>query len=95
MVNLLEKLELWLAVQLNKLAVKSPTLFIIIQALLVAISGLLFSGKIVIPTPDALLPILGVFELNNFNFIVASLVAGVVALLKVPTNERLKKAGKL
>lgn len=94
MQNLLEKLNLWLAVQLNKLALKSPSLFILIQALLVVLSGMLFAGKISINTPEWLLPALGYLELKDLNFIAGFIVSGVVALLKVHTSDRLRKAGK-
>lgn len=94
MENLLEKLNLWLAVQLNKLAVQSPLAFILIQSLIGVVAGAFAIGKLSVSTPEWMLPILNAVEIPSLNWLIVFILGGVGLLLKSHTSDRLKDAGK-
>lgn len=90
MYNVIEKLSLWIVKQLDKLKIKNPILFVLFQALLVAVAGLLNSGTIVIPTPEFLGKILFVIGIDSINGFLTGLLVAVMALMGLHTSAYLK-----
>lgn len=94
MENLLEKLNIWLAVQLNKLAFASPVLFLFAQSLIGIFAGGFALGKFNVNTPEWLLPILNAVEIPSLNWLIVFVLGGVGLLLKSHTSTLVKESKK-
>ncbi len=91
MQDLLNKISLWIVKQLDKLKMTNPILFVFVQAILVAIAGLLNSGSLVIPTPLFLEKYLLAFGIESINGLFTGLIVAVISLMGLHTSAFLKK----
>jgi hypothetical protein len=73
MIQLLENLAVFIAKQLDKLKVSNPIVFVLVQGVLVTLSGLFATDAINIPTPESILAFLNIlskhFLILSYNYI--------------------------
>lgn len=86
MESILEKLNVWLAMQLNKLAFSSPTLFILVQSLIGLVAGAFALNKLHIDTPEWIIPALNIFDIPSLDWLIIFVLGGVGLLLKSHTS---------
>ena len=73
MIQLLENVAVFIAKQLDKLKVSNPIVFVLVQGVLVTLSGLFATDAINIPTPESILAFLNIlskhFLILSYNYI--------------------------
>lgn len=89
--KLLENLTGWLAVQLDKLKISNPLVFMLLQGLLVTLAGLFSMGKIEIPTGETLLSVLTFIGVSDINTLVTGFLVTLSALLGSRTTYYINK----
>lgn len=87
--EILRKISGWLAIQLDKLKVASPVVFIIIQAILMALFTAFANNTLNLPTPEWLGKVLNTVGLVDLDGVFTTLLGLLVATVS-PRTAKLK-----
>lgn len=90
MKNLMENLTAFLAKQLDKLKISNPVVFVIVQAVLIAISGLFATNAINIPTPEVLSGLFNFIGISDLDALIGGVLVAVIALTGARTTSFIK-----
>jgi len=89
--EIIAKLQEWLAKQLDKLKVSNPVVFLLTQGVLVLLYGLIDDRTILIPTPDIIAKMIGIFGFQDLNSLISVVILGTMALVGSRTTSFLNK----
>ncbi len=85
--EILRKISIWLATQLDKLKVKSPIAFLTIQGVLMALFTAFANNTLNLPTPEWLGKIFGAVGLADLDGVFTTLLGILVATVSPRTFE--------
>ena len=89
--KLIQDISNYLAYWLDKLKIKNPIIFGLVQLILLYFYGLLDDGKIVIPTPEFLINVLSYLSIENgFSGLISNILLLLVAANGARTALRAK-----
>jgi hypothetical protein len=91
MVELLENVAAFLAKQLDKLKVSNPIVFVLVQGVLVTLSGLFATDGINLATPESLLGILNFLGITDIDSAITGVLVSLLALVGTRTTSFIKK----
>lgn len=86
MVQVLENVAIFLAKQLDKLKVSNPIIFVLLQGVLVTLSGLFATDAINLQTPESLLGILNFVGIADIDSAITGLLVTLLALIGTRTT---------
>ena len=86
MVQVLENVAIFLAKQLDKLKVSNPIIFVLLQGVLVTLSGLFATDAINLQTPEILLGILNFVGIADIDSAITGLLVTLLALIGTRTT---------
>ncbi len=81
MKTIIDKLARLIAVQLDKLKVSNPIIFLTLEGALGVLVGLFMKDIINIPTPDILQKILSVIEVPDIDSLIIGLLVSIMAII--------------
>lgn len=87
MVELLDKLTIWVATKLDQLKINNPTLFLVVNGLLFTLAVLLQSYKINISQNEILNSIVVDFGAKDLNQFASLFIFGVTSLIGYRTTQ--------
>ena len=85
--EILRKLSQWLAVQLDKLKVTSPVVFLVIQGVLMALFTAFTTNTLNLPTPEWLGKILGAVGLVDLDGVFTTVLGLLLATVSPRTSQ--------
>lgn len=83
MINTISK---WLALQLDKLKIKLPIVYLAVQSALGLVLALFLQDHIVLPTPEILTKVLALFDISDLNDLVEGILVALMALISPRTT---------
>ena len=85
--EILRKVSQWLAVQLDKLKVASPVIFLLIQGVLMALFTAFATNTLNLPTPEWLSKILGAIGLVDLDGVFTTILGLLLATVSPRTSQ--------
>jgi len=86
MIQLLENVAVFIAKQLDKLKVSNPIVFVLVQGVLVTLSGLFATDAINIPTPESILSFLNFVGITDLDSAITGVLVTLLALIGARTT---------
>jgi hypothetical protein len=89
--ELIKKVSMWLAMQLDKLKVVNPVIFLIVQGILMALFTAFVTNTLNLPTPEWLAKVFSAVGLSDLDTLFTTILGLLVATVS-PRTAQLKEA---